>query len=116
MKLGTLARRRRTNRRVGVETCMAAESATGMPAGGPESTKRRGSTGTDPATSERMDKDPVCGAAVSRDDVAGQSRFQGKTYYFCSPRCKERFDADPQSYRMRRLSDRAPRSLEDEEH
>jgi Cu+-exporting ATPase len=72
--------------------------------------------GTDPAINERMDKDPVCGAAVSRDTVAGQSRFQGKTYFFCSPLCKERFDADPQGYRMRRLSDRAPRSLEDEEH
>jgi Cu+-exporting ATPase len=95
---------------------MDAELATGMPAAAPESTKQRGSAGTDPATTEYMDKDPVCGAAVSRDDVAGQSRFQGKTYYFCSPRCKERFDADPQSYRMRRLSDRAPRSLEDEEH
>jgi YHS domain-containing protein len=115
MKLGTLARRRRTNRRVGVETCMAAESATGMPAAAPESTKRRGSTGTDPATCERMDKDPVCGAAVSRDDVAGQSRFQGKTYFFCSPLCKERFDANPQSYRLRRLSDRTPSQARDEE-
>jgi P-type Cu+ transporter len=62
-----------------------------------------------------MDKDPVCGAAVSRDDVAGQSRFQGKTYYFCSPLCKERFDADPQSYRLRRLSDRTPAAAGDDE-
>jgi Cu+-exporting ATPase len=63
-----------------------------------------------------MDKDPVCGMAVTRESVAGQSRFQGKTYFFCSPLCKQRFDADPQSYRLRRLSDRQPRpSAEDEE-
>jgi YHS domain-containing protein len=71
--------------------------------------------GTDPATLGRMDKDPVCGSAVTRENVAGQSRFQGKTYFFCSPLCKERFDADPQSYRMRRLSDRQPRPATDEE-
>ena len=62
-----------------------------------------------------MDKDPVCGAAVTRDSVAGQSRYQGKTYYFCSPSCKERFDADPRSYRMRRLQDRAARTVPDDE-
>jgi Cu+-exporting ATPase len=62
-----------------------------------------------------MDKDAVCGAAVSRDTVAGQSRFQGKTYFFCSPLCKERFDADPQNYRLRRLSDRRPSPAGDDE-
>jgi YHS domain-containing protein len=62
-----------------------------------------------------MDKDPVCGTAVTRETVGGQSRFQGKTYFFCSPLCKERFDADPQGYRMRRLSDRSPRPADDDE-
>jgi P-type Cu+ transporter len=50
-----------------------------------------------------MDKDPVCGMAVSRNDVAGESRYQDKTYYFCSPACKERFDAAPQQYLAQRL-------------
>jgi P-type Cu+ transporter len=45
-----------------------------------------------------MTKDPVCGMTVSRADYAGQSEFQGKTYYFCSPACKDRFDVDPQRY------------------
>ena len=53
-----------------------------------------------------MDKDPVCGMAVSRGDVAGQSKYQGKTYYFCSPLCKERFDADPQRFVVHRLEGR----------
>jgi Cu+-exporting ATPase len=45
-----------------------------------------------------MDIDPVCGMTVSRSDVSGESVYQGKPYYFCSPGCKERFDADPAHY------------------
>ena len=43
-------------------------------------------------------KDPVCGMDVERDDAAGQSDFQGKTYYFCSNECKQKFDKNPQTY------------------
>jgi Cu+-exporting ATPase len=42
---------------------------------------------------------------VSRGDVAGRSEYQGKTYYFCSSACKERFDADPQTYVVQRIAD-----------
>ena len=52
-----------------------------------------------------MDKDPVCGMAVTRSDVGGKTEYQGKTYYFCSPACKERFDADPARFLARRLTD-----------
>jgi len=52
-----------------------------------------------------MDKDPVCGMAVSRKDVGGQSEYQHKAYFFCSQSCKERFDSDPASYALRRLAD-----------
>jgi P-type Cu+ transporter len=45
-----------------------------------------------------MDIDPVCGMTVSRSDVSGESEYQGKPYYFCSPACKERFDGDPVQY------------------
>jgi YHS domain-containing protein len=45
-----------------------------------------------------MDKDPVCGMAVTRADVGGSSEYQGKTFYFCSPLCKRAFDADPKRY------------------
>ena len=62
-----------------------------------------------------MDKDPVCGRAVTRTDVAAESRFQGRSYFFCSPGCKERFDADPKTYAMRRLEDKTPRSTSGEE-
>jgi len=57
-----------------------------------------------------MDKDPVCGMAVSRKDLSGQSEYQGKTYSFCSPACKDRFDADPALYVLQRLSDEARRN------
>ncbi len=49
-----------------------------------------------------MATDPVCGMMVSRGEEAGSSRYQDKTYYFCSLDCKERFDRDPQSYLLKR--------------
>lgn len=58
-----------------------------------------------------MAKDPVCGMAVSRSTVAGRSRYQGKTYYFCSPLCKDRFDSDPGTYILRSLQDEGRREL-----
>jgi P-type Cu+ transporter len=52
-----------------------------------------------------MDKDPVCGMTVTRDDAAGTSTYQGKTYYFCAPACKEQFDRSPQQYVIKRLAE-----------
>jgi YHS domain-containing protein len=43
-------------------------------------------------------KDPVCGMDIEQDEAAGQSDFQGKTFYFCSNECKEKFDRSPQIY------------------
>lgn len=45
-----------------------------------------------------MAKDPVCGKDVDPALAAGQSEHEGKTYYFCSNTCKERFDQNPQCY------------------
>jgi len=45
--------------------------------------------------------DPACGLTVNPETAqkAGlTSEFQGKTYYFCTPGCKQRFDKDPQHY------------------
>jgi P-type Cu+ transporter len=44
------------------------------------------------------EKDPVCGMDVDTTDAAGQSDFNGKTYYFCSDSCKEQFDENPQQF------------------
>ena len=45
-----------------------------------------------------MEKDVVCGMQVDPKKAAGQSEYQGKTYYFCAPGCKQKFDADPRHY------------------
>jgi YHS domain-containing protein len=45
-----------------------------------------------------MEKDVVCGMQVDPKNAAGQSEYQGKTYYFCSPGCKRKFDANPAQF------------------
>jgi YHS domain-containing protein len=45
-----------------------------------------------------MAKDPVCGMDVDERSAAGKSEYQGQTYYFCSPGCKQAFDRDPEKY------------------
>ena len=37
-------------------------------------------------------KDPVCGMEIDTKDAAGTTEYQGQTYYFCSPNCKNAFD------------------------
>ncbi len=43
-------------------------------------------------------KDPVCGMVFVKEDAAGQTLYNGETYYFCAPSCKKSFDSDPQKY------------------
>jgi len=45
-----------------------------------------------------MAKDPVCGMEVDEQPAARKSEYQGHTYYFCSPGCQQRFEADPTRY------------------
>ena len=45
-----------------------------------------------------MEKDVVCGMQVDPKKAAGKSEHQGKSYYFCSPVCKKKFDAAPEQY------------------
>jgi len=42
--------------------------------------------------------DPVCGMRVDPTRSAGTHQHQGRTYYFCNPRCRERFAADPERF------------------
>lgn len=42
--------------------------------------------------------DVVCGMTIDSDTAAGQSQFEGRTFYFCSTQCKRQFDADPSRY------------------
>ncbi len=45
-----------------------------------------------------MEKDPVCGMMVDPTKAAGSSVYKGKTYYFCAPTCKQKFDKEPQKF------------------
>lgn len=43
--------------------------------------------------------DPVCGMTVeSKTAKGGSSEFRGQIYYFCSLKCKTKFDIDPEKY------------------
>jgi YHS domain-containing protein len=42
--------------------------------------------------------DPVCGMQVEKSAAPRQVSIEGQTYWFCSDRCCDRFDATPASY------------------
>ncbi|MFB6345903.1 MAG: YHS domain-containing protein [bacterium] len=42
--------------------------------------------------------DPVCGMDVDEADPAAKTEYEGKTYYFCAPGCKTRFEKSPEKY------------------
>ena len=53
-----------------------------------------------------MARDPVCGLRLDdsgsgkgmADEAAYKSEYEGLTYYFCSMRCKQLFDQDPERH------------------
>ena len=53
-----------------------------------------------------MAKDPVCGLQIDEPQTAGKSEYQGQTFYFCSPACKQRFDQHPDRYGDQRATRR----------
>jgi YHS domain-containing protein len=48
-------------------------------------------------TLRRGARDPVCGMTVDRSKAL-TSEFAGRTYYFCGPGCKAKFEAAPEGY------------------
>jgi Cu+-exporting ATPase len=44
------------------------------------------------------EKDPVCGMMVDPKKAAGEVEHAGKTYFFCSKRCAERFTKEPEKF------------------
>lgn len=43
-------------------------------------------------------KDPVCGMMVDPQKAAGKIEHSGRAYFFCSPRCAERFEKEPEKF------------------
>ncbi|WP_265570863.1 heavy metal translocating P-type ATPase [Sphingomicrobium nitratireducens] len=52
----------------------------------------------DHATGGGTATDPVCGMTVTVDGTSYVSSHDGHPYYFCSARCLEKFNADPETY------------------
>jgi len=44
------------------------------------------------------ERDPVCGMVVDPARVKHRSEHAGNTYFFCSSRCRQRFDINPEHY------------------
>ncbi|MET0387771.1 MAG: heavy metal translocating P-type ATPase [Polyangiales bacterium] len=53
----------------------------------------------EPGSERGSARDPVCGMTVDPANPRGGSFVHsGHTYYFCNPRCRERFSAEPERY------------------
>ena len=52
---------------------------------------------TGPATGSE-NKDPVCGMTVDPKNAAAASVHGGRTYYFCSTSCRDKFEKAPGQY------------------
>lgn len=54
------------------------------------------------AGSVHLVKDPVCGMNVDpKNAKGGHSHFEGHDYFFCNPKCKIKFDLDPNLYLLK---------------
>jgi YHS domain-containing protein len=49
-------------------------------------------------TRTRHHRDPVCGSLVSVDDRAPTATHLGLTYWFRTPECRRKFEAEPGRY------------------
>jgi len=58
-------------------------------------------------------KDPVCRMRVDRFATPYSTKFEGRTYYFCSSGCKDEFETKPEHYAKHAHGTRAgrPRGL-----
>lgn len=55
------------------------------------------------STQQNTVKDPVCGMEVTPEMAAGSSVYEGRTYFFCSRHCLEKFRAEPSAYLVQGL-------------
>ncbi len=51
---------------------------------------------------EEMVTCPVSGKEIKKSDAADSHEYNGKTYYFCCPNCKEKFVQDPEKYTQKK--------------
>ncbi|HEX3974279.1 MAG TPA: heavy metal translocating P-type ATPase, partial [Stellaceae bacterium] len=53
-------------------------------------------------------KDPVCGMSVDPQKTQHRTQLDGVDYFFCNPRCREKFIADPPQYLAPNPADTPP--------
>ncbi|HUT72638.1 MAG TPA: L-lactate dehydrogenase [Desulfatiglandales bacterium] len=56
-----------------------------------------------------MPKDPVCGMEVEEKNARHKLQYRSRTYCFCTERCKEAFEDDPEKYLRESEADLADR-------
>ncbi len=67
--------------------------------GGHQGSDHTGTRHSDPTSGQSGKKrDPVCGMEVEAGGSSLNSTYQGRTAYFCSTNCKDRFDRNPERY------------------
>jgi xanthine dehydrogenase accessory factor len=52
----------------------------------------------EPMPEARSEIDPVCGMTVAVATARHRAEHAGRSFYFCNPRCREKFIADPERY------------------
>ncbi|MBY8977106.1 heavy metal translocating P-type ATPase [Rhodobacteraceae bacterium NNCM2] len=57
-------------------------------------------------SSENSAIDPVCGMTVEKAEGKRHRDYDGETFWFCSAKCEEKFDADPYFYASGRSAQR----------
>jgi Cu+-exporting ATPase len=61
--------------------------------------RRHAAAATEASASQPdLAKDPVCGMDVDPHTARHRAEHAGRTYYFCSARCRERFAAEPEKF------------------
>ncbi|MEO7672445.1 MAG: YHS domain-containing protein, partial [Pyrinomonadaceae bacterium] len=56
--------------------------------------------------------DPVCGMTVDPNTAAGSHEINGKTYYFCSTGCLNKFKQDPEAFLSPKKEKNLPTAVE----
>src|SRR5947209_2863847 len=52
--------------------------------------------------------DPVCGMRVDPENAQHRATYRGRDYFFCSARCRQRFEADPETFLAAKQPPAAP--------
>jgi Cu+-exporting ATPase len=83
-------------------TCCCSAASDHPDAESPSAHSHPGSTrqaraGGGPAVAEGV-RDPVCGMTVDPHKTPHRQQHSGRTYYFCSAGCRDKFAADPAKY------------------